>query len=63
MNEEKKTEEKSTGQLATTTTMKYGDDFEKVATWFKERKQKNKTKRRKCVVTWLKQVTARHPSS
>ena len=43
--------------------MKYGDDFEKVATWFKERKQKNKTKRRKCVVTWLKQVTARHPSS
>ena len=60
MNEEKT---KSTGQLATTTTMKYGDDFEKVATWFKERKQKNKTKRRKCVVTWLKQVTARHPSS
>ena len=29
----------------------------------KERKGKNKTKRRKCVVTWLKQVTARHPSS
>ena len=40
MNEEKKTEEKSTGQLATTTTMEYGDDLEKVATWFKERKQK-----------------------
>ena len=45
MNEEKtKTTEKSTGQLATTTTMKYGDDFEEVATWFKERKEKEKKK-------------------
>ena len=41
MNEEKT---KSTGQLATTTTMKYGDDFEKVATLFKERKEKTKQK-------------------
>ena len=56
MNEEKtKITEKSTCQLATTTTMKYGDDFEE--------KKQDKTKGRKCVVTWLKQVTARHPSS
>ena len=29
----------------------------------RERKKQDKTKRRKCVATWLKQVTARHPSS
>ena len=45
MNEEKtKTTEKSTCQLATTTTMKYGDDFEEVATWLKERKEKEKNR-------------------
>ena len=55
MNGEKKITEKSTCQLATTTTMKYGDDFEEVATWLKERKEKekkqDKTKRRKCVLS------------
>ena len=64
MNEEKtKITEKSTCQLATTTTMKYGDDFEEVKSKKRERKKQDKTKGRKCVVTWLKQVTARHPSS